>query len=263
MRDIFLGDLSRLKLFDILKALLVEKKTGLLNIQAKDLGEIYLERGNIVHSKAPGVSGEEAFLIITEWGQGKAIFKPEVSTRERTISIPAEQLLVKWSYRKQEWDKMKEVIPSSDITFRLSLQKGSEEKSIRPDEWNILALANGMRSVSEIAKAIGWSEFKTTKAICQLVRTGLLERGEDQKLPKKKRLGEGFFATLEIEFTKMMGPVAPFIIEDKIAEFGEDKGSFPRDQGVPFIESLSEEIAEESKRKEFVEIMTDVLAGER
>ena len=263
MRDIFLGDLSRLKLFDILKALLVEKKTGLLNIQGKDLGEIYLERGNIVHSKAPRVSGEEAFLIITEWGQGKAIFKPEVSTKERTISIPAEQLLLKWSYRKQEWDKMREVIPSSDINFRLSLQKGSEERSIRPDEWNILALANGMRNVSEIAKAIGWSEFKTSKAIYQLVRTGLLERGEDQKLPKKKRLGEDFFATLEIEFKKMMGPVAPFIIEDKIAEFGEIEGSFPQDQGVPFIESLSEEIAEESKRKEFIKIMTDVLATAR
>lgn len=263
MRDIFLGDLSRLKLFDILKALLVEKKTGLLNIQGKDLGEIYLEGGNIVHARAPGVSGEEAFLIITEWGQGKAIFKPEVSTKERTISIPAEQLLLKWSYRKQEWDKVKEVIPSSDIYFRLSLQKGTEERSIRPDEWNILALANGMRNVSEIAKAIGWSEFKTSKTIYQLVRTGLLERGEDQKLPKKKRLGENFFATLENEFKKIMGPVAPFIIEDKIAEFGENKGSFPQDQGIPFVESLGEEITQESRRKEFIKIMTDVLAAER
>jgi DNA-binding MarR family transcriptional regulator len=263
MRDIFLGDLSRLKLFDILKALLVEKKTGLLAIQGRDLGEIYLDRGNIVHSRAPGVSGEEAFLIITEWGQGKALFKPEVSTRERTISIPAEQLLLKWSYRKQEWDKMKEVVPSSDIYFRLAQQKGSEDRSIRPDEWNILALANGMRSVSEIAKAIGWSEFKTTRTLYQLVRTGLLERGEDQKLPKRRRLGENFFATLENEFKQIMGPVAPFIIEDKIAEFGEDKGSFPQDQGVPFIESLSEEIAEESRRKEFVKVMTEVLATER
>ena len=158
---------------------------------------------------------------------------------------------------------MREMIPSSDNCFRLSLQRGSEERSIRPDEWNILALANGMRSVSEIAKAIGWSEFKTSKAIYQLVRAGLLEKGEDQKVPKKKRLGEKFFATLEYEFKKIMGPVAPFIIEDKIAEFGENRGSFPQDQGEPFIESLSEEIAQEAKRKEFIKVMTEVLATEK
>jgi hypothetical protein len=263
MREIFLGDLSRLKFFDILKTLLVEKKTGLLVIQGKDVGEIYLEAGNIIHSKVSKVSGEEAFLFITEWRQGKATFKPEVSTKERTISIPAEQLLLKWSYRKQEWEKMREVIPSSDMYFRLSLQKGSEERNIRPDEWNILALANGMRNVSEIAKVIGWSEFKTSKAIYQLVRAGLLEKGEDQKLPKKRRMGENFFVILENEFKMIMGPVAPIIIEDKITEFGERKETFPHDQGAPFIESLSEEISQEAKRKAFIKVMMEFLATEK
>ena len=41
MREIFLGDLSSLKLFDILKTLLVEKKTGVLVVTGKDNGEIF------------------------------------------------------------------------------------------------------------------------------------------------------------------------------------------------------------------------------
>ena len=71
MRDIFLGDLSRLKLFDILKALLVEKKTGLLIIQGKDLGEIYLEAGNIIHSKASRRLRRRGFSDHHRMGAGK------------------------------------------------------------------------------------------------------------------------------------------------------------------------------------------------
>ena len=60
-----------------------------------------------------------------------------------------------------------------------------------------------------------------------------------------------------------MGPVAPFIIEDKITEFGENKDTFPHDQGVPFIESLSEEISQQANRKAFIKVMMDFLATER
>ena len=51
MPEIFLGDLSQVKLFDILKPLLMGKKTGKLSFKGKENGEMYLEIGNIVHAK--------------------------------------------------------------------------------------------------------------------------------------------------------------------------------------------------------------------
>ena len=263
MREIFLGDLSNLKLFDILKTLLVEKKTGVLVIKGKEDGEVYLETGNIVHAKTAHSSGEEAFLAIMGWRMGKSTFKPDVVSREKTISGPAEQLLLKWSYRKQEWGKIKEVIPSPNAIFRLSLQQNPAEKNIRADQWNVLALANGMRTVSEIAEAVGWDEFKTSKMVYQLIETGLLERAEEQRPVRKKKVGENFFPTIEHELKKVMGPVAPFIIEDKLAEFGETKDFFPQDQAALFVELLSEEITVDLKKREFVEAMSEILSGEK
>ena len=61
----------------------------------------------------------------------------------------------------------------------------------------------------------------------------------------------------------VMGPVASFIIEDKLAEFGERKDSFPQDQAALFVELLSEEIASDPKRKAFVKAMSEFLAGEK
>ena len=262
-REIFLGDLSNLKLFDILKTLLVEKKTGALVIKGKENGEIYLETGNIVDAKTTHVSGEEAFLAIMGWRMGKSTFKPDMVSKDKTISGPAEQLLLKWSYRRQEWGKIKEVIPTPNTIFRLSLQQTPVEKNIRADQWNILALANGVRTVSEISEAVGWDEFKTSKMIYQLVQTGLLEKVEDQKPLRKKRVGESFFPTLEYELKRVMGPVATFLIEDKLAEFGETKDYFPEDQVSLFVELLSEEIGHEAKRKEFVRAIMEFLSRAR
>jgi hypothetical protein len=263
MREIFLGELSRLKLFDILKTLLVERKTGMLTIKGKETGEIYLELGNIIHSKTPRFSGEEAFLTVTAWRVGKATFIPEMYSKERSITIPAEQLLLKWSHRKQEWDKIRELIPSPHVVFRLSLQRNSQERSIRPDEWNILALTNGIRTVSEVAEIIGWNEFKTLRMIYQLARGGLLEKAEEPRQPKRKKVGDNFFPTLENEFKKVMGPVAPLIIEDKLTDFGEAKEIFPQDQAEYFIEALSEEIPNDLKRRRFIKVMGEFLSTGR
>ena len=50
MPEIFLGDLSQVKLFDIFKPLLMGKKTGKLCVRGKENGEIYIEMGIIVHA---------------------------------------------------------------------------------------------------------------------------------------------------------------------------------------------------------------------
>jgi hypothetical protein len=57
-----------------------------------------------------------------------------------------------------------------------------------------------------------------------------------------------------------MGPVAPFIIEDKLTDFGETKGSLPQDQALTFVESLGEEIPNAQKAKEFLRVIKELLS---
>jgi len=257
MPEIFLGDLSQVKLFDILKPLLMGKKTGILSFKGRENGEMYLELGNIVHAKTTYSSGEFAFFTIMGWKMGRITFEPDEPPSERTISIPSEQLLLNWSSKKMEWEKIRELIPSNSTVFRLSLQKDGGNKNINADQWNVLALSNGTNTISEIAKALSWDELKTVRTAYQLIQTGLLERAEVQKPIRKKSVGENFFLTVENELKRVIGPVAPFVIEDKLSEFGETKESLSKDQALPFIESLGEEIPHDLKRKEFVKVMMD------
>jgi hypothetical protein len=60
-----------------------------------------------------------------------------------------------------------------------------------------------------------------------------------------------------------MGPVASFIIDDKLMEWGEAKGYFPRDQAKPFVEALGEEVPSELKRKEFIKVLVGLFPREQ
>jgi hypothetical protein len=260
MQDSFIGDLAQLKLFDILKPLMTDKKTGKVIIKGKEEGEIYLDRGDILHARTNHFIGENAFFLLMGMKSGKASFDPDGFLKEKTIHITTEQLLLNWSSRKQEFEKIKEVIPSTQMIFRLSLQKDGKDKNISGDQWNVLALSNGVKNIAEIAKSLEWDEYKTLKLAYQLFQMGLLEKADVQSSVKKKLVREDFFDTLATELKRVMGPVAPFVIDDKLVEFGESREAFPVDRVLPFLEALSEEVLNLQKRSEFLRITMKILS---
>ncbi len=251
MPEILLGDLSQVKLFDVLKPLLTGKKTGRLSFRGRENGEMYLEMGNIVHAKTPNSSGEHGFLTIMGWKTGRISFEPDEPAPERTILIPSEQLLLNWSSKKTEWERIKEVIPSNSSVFCLSPRSEGGSKSISPDQWAVLALSNGARTLSEIAGFLNWDEFKVIRTVYQLVQAGLMEKAGEQKPIQKKLVGENIFSVIENELKKVMGAVSPFVVDDKLVEFGERRDSFPQDKFLSFVEALGEEIPHEGRRREF------------
>jgi hypothetical protein len=263
MPEIFLGDLTQVKVFDILKSLFSGKKTGKIIFKGKEGGELYLELGNITHAKTSNAVGEYAFFTLMGLSAGKALFEPDEVPSEKTIFTSTEQLMLNWSSQKQEWDKIKEVISSPNAVFRLSLQKGPENKNINADQWNALALCNGTKTVSEISEALNWDEFRTSKTILQLVQLGLLEKAGEHKPIKKKPVSENFLMMVEAELKKVIGPMAPLIIKDKLSDLGETEDSLGQDQASSFIERLSEEISSDSKKKEFLRTMMDFLLTEK
>jgi len=72
-----------------------------------------------------------------------------------------------------------------------------------------------------------------------------------------------FFSMIETELAKVMGPIAPIILQDKIAEFGEPRESFPEDQVEPFVKALGEEIADSSERASFARATEELLRRRR
>ena len=266
MPSYFIGELSETRLFDLVKPLLDGKKSGMISIKGREYGEIHIEAGQIIHAWTNYNTGEEAILAIMEWRVGRVSFDWEVTTEERTVSESTEQLLTSWTNREEEWKKIRESIPSPGVTFRIAMQGGAENRSIPGDQWKVLALCNGSKRISDIAASLQWDIFKTSKTIFQMVQNGLLERAgevlEEQKPLQKRSVNGDFFPFVENALKKLMGPIAPIIIDDIIAEIGESKESFPQEMVDKLLESIVAEIPDMAKRAEFTKVVHNALANE-
>jgi hypothetical protein len=79
------------------------------------------------------------------------------------------------------------------------------------------------------------------------------------KQPSKKPVAGNLFSVVEHELAKAMGPIARIIVDDKIADFGASKETFPEDRVDAFIKAVSEEIAASSERAAFTAAMAEFL----
>ena len=79
------------------------------------------------------------------------------------------------------------------------------------------------------------------------------------KVPADLFVNGTFFAQMEHELTRIMGPVASLIIDDEVAALRADKDAFPRHRVAEMVEKVSAEIADEDKRASFQQTMLEVL----
>jgi hypothetical protein len=260
MPEVLSGNLAYLPLLEILKLLSSEGQTGRLSLSnGANKGEIFLREGNVVHAASGEHISEEAVYSLMGWLQGDFRFIPDVAAPEESLTTPMERVLLEGARRVQEWGEIKEVIPSTDVVFKLSPAGASGAVNLEADEWQVLARVNAARTVAQIAQDLGEDEFRVAKVLYRLVSAGLLEVGEKPEAPLRPTVDGGFFRRLNGELTEVMGPLGPVIIDDEIAALGETRESFPRDKVAQLVERVSAEIQDAEKRSRFQGIMLEAI----
>ncbi|MDH4136812.1 MAG: roadblock/LC7 domain-containing protein [Anaerolineae bacterium] len=79
------------------------------------------------------------------------------------------------------------------------------------------------------------------------------------KAPSELTVDGDFFAQMEHELTKVMGPVATLIIDDGVAALGAAKDAFPRNRLAELVEKVSSEITDEDKRANFQQTVLEAI----
>jgi hypothetical protein len=254
MSNDFIGDLSEVRLFDLVKPLVDGKKSGRVMIKGKIAAELYIEGGSIVHCKTDTTAGEEAILAIMDLDDGRVTFNWQLSPEKRTVRMATDQLISKWARREEEWSKVKKIMTSTDEVFSIVVDSAGASRTIPAKHWGVLALCNGMRSVSDIAALLGRGTFEVSEIICEMVNTGVLEKVDVALTPEARLKGtvdQNFFVTVEKELKKVVGPIGRVIINETLAAFEESREAFPKDRVMSFIRTISDQIVEEDKRNQF------------
>lgn len=94
------------------------------------------------------------------------------------FSFPTLELLAEAQHRVEDWARIAAAIPSTQVTFRprRRLAPDIAEVQLDRDQWAVLAVLDGRRTVSQTIAAIGRPAYDVCSVIHQLLQQGLIER---------------------------------------------------------------------------------------
>ncbi|MDI6844367.1 MAG: DUF4388 domain-containing protein [Anaerosomatales bacterium] len=155
------------------------------------LGQILVDEGYITQPVLEAFVQEQiqdTIFDLMRWDEGEFNFEilPEVVDEDIGLSVSVENIVMEGSRRIEEWNRIKKKVPSMDMVFKMATApgEGTFEISLKPTEWNLLLLTDGTRSVAELARDLGKTDFEVARVIYGLFSAGLLEVASDDEVER-------------------------------------------------------------------------------
>src|SRR4029077_6581063 len=92
-----------------------------------------------------------------------------------TISIDLTNLIMEGARRIEEWEQCFRLLPDSSVVFRAVSSPDAEKITLSLDEWKILFLINGQRTLEDVCRDIDDEAFKVYRVVYGLVSNKLIE----------------------------------------------------------------------------------------
>ncbi len=181
MKDISMeGDLAYFNIVEIFYLLSRFRKTGRLIIKEK--GSIYISNGKVLHAETDNSEGLEAFFSLSMLREGKFNFQPDEIPSVNTISTSLSDLMDEIEIKNAELEEFKKDLPPiSTIPEKSNKAPKTEKVALKKEDWKLLILADGKKSLGEIIKASPLEELDTLKALSWLFKEELLYDPEEKK----------------------------------------------------------------------------------
>ncbi len=148
-----------------------------------------------------------------------------------------------------------------NVVYKKSDLKSASGLNLRSAEWMILTQVNGEQSIQEIAAVGAMSVKDVTHILYNLYQLELIELFQAEK-KEKNTLGLTFFSNMKKVLIEIIGPVAPFVIDDVLLETNQTKTKFPSERVAELIELICDEIQDERKKILFQSEMLSFIKKE-
>jgi hypothetical protein len=148
-----------------------------------------------------------------------------------------------------------------NVVYKKSEIKSASGLNLRSAEWMILTQINGEKSIKEIAAIATMSVKDVTRILYNLHQLELIELYQAEK-KEKNTIGLSFFSNMQKVLTDIIGPVAPFVIQDVLLETNQTTNKFPSERIAELIELICDEIQDDQKKIKFQSEMLNYIKKE-
>jgi Domain of unknown function (DUF4388) len=143
----------------------------------------------------------DAVFDLLRWQQGDFAFVvEEVNPEDVGVALSIEEILADAESRTSSWESVSLIIPSAQALLAMPVVLPNDPQVSR-EEWSLLALVDGRRSVAELVDLTGSGHYAVVSTLAGMVTRGLLEV-RDAADPSADHVGvivrrQGLLAALE------------------------------------------------------------------
>ncbi|MFH1152404.1 MAG: DUF4388 domain-containing protein [Pseudomonadota bacterium] len=168
----------------IISAEQLEKCLTIARENNLSLGRILVEKGYVslkTLEKYNTKQVEEILYNLLLWKQGRFEYRDVKLKLDGMIvtQLNPMKLILEASRRIDEMSVLEKVITSDTMVFAISGNvRNKEEIKLNANEWRILSLIDGARSIRQIVTSSGYDEFAVYKIFFSLISYGVIEEKE-------------------------------------------------------------------------------------
>jgi hypothetical protein len=158
-----------------------ERARASQDTSGRPFGLCLLEHGKIPHEKLVAGLKTQARMIITNlfnwWGgQFEVLEGDQAWPEEISVGFDIQGIILDAATAVDEWNRIKGMLPDLDVVLEVvpAPVKGKGEVKFGAEEWHVLSLVNGRRSVVNIAAASNLSDIETCSVACRLMDSGFI-----------------------------------------------------------------------------------------
>ena len=97
-----------------------------------------------------------------------------------TISIDLSNLIMEGARRIDEWEECLRLLPDSSVVFKVVADPEAEKITLSLDEWKILFLINGQRTLEELCRDTESESFQVYRLVYGLMANKLIEASKTE-----------------------------------------------------------------------------------
>ncbi len=117
----------------------------------------------------------DAVFDLLRWAEGEFAFAvDEANPDDLAVSLVVEDLVAEGRARLEKWEQLTHKVPSPDAPVTVTLTPSAAQTTLSVEEWALLALVDGDRTVSQLVAITGRGEFATVQTLASLVDRGLV-----------------------------------------------------------------------------------------
>lgn len=166
------------------------------NSGGQNLTQLLIADNIILHDDLQGallIHVEESVYGLFGWPEGEFQFEqnlgPDREAPVMPVPVPVENLIMEGVRRIDEWGRIKDRIPNTDMIVRFVEQPGEGARRVKlaPEEWRVFARINGKDTLAEIAQKTNLSDFDVCRIVYGFLTAGLVDVLKKQRIPDTVR----------------------------------------------------------------------------